>query len=110
MPKDAFGNELMKPQVIPVGMTHQTPAVRNHINNVLGHNSPALTATGRPKHHRRKSASTGLPKAKRTHKRRSKKGSKGGGLVKLAKGSAAALAWGKKMHAARKKKAKAASG
>lgn len=108
MPKDAFGNELMKPQVVPVGATHQTPAVRNHISNVLRTQNPTMHSGTRPKRHR-KSKLTVSPTGKGVKRRRSKgRKSAGGGLVKLAKGSAAALAWGKKMHAARKKKAKVA--
>lgn len=109
MPKDAFGNELMKPQVVPVGATHQTPAVRNHISNVLRTQNPTMHSGARPKRHR-KSKLTVSPTGKGVKRRRKKAGHKsvGGGLVKLAKGSAAAIAWGKKMHAARKRKAKAA--
>jgi hypothetical protein len=104
MATDKFGNTLLG-QVIPpngfAGAAQQTPAVRHSIATATGQRAASGVSTRRRK---RKSTSGSATKAVR-RKRKAKAPSVVGSLTK---GSAAALAWGKKMHAARKKKAKKA--
>lgn len=76
------------------GSAQQTAAVRNHINTALGH-----TKSVKRKRTKKAKAST-TPRKKRA------KSSSSTGLKILKAGSAAALAWGKKMAAAKRKKAK----
>ena len=90
------------------GAAQQTHAVRNHLQNHMGaHSSRSLGHTVGAKRGKRKTKVHRGASAGSTVRKAAKRAV--GSLLHLKKGSAAAKAWGAKMHKMRKKKAKPAA-
>lgn len=101
--RDAFGNVMLIPPNGFAGAAQQSAAVRHHLSTATSHVSRSRGHTTSVKRPRKKAghAASGRSPSTKTRKPRKSKG----GMTILKAGSAAALAWGKKMAKAKRAKA-----